>query len=143
MFRIIDPWASETYTNIDCATFVRLSCEHDVDVERLTLACRTAVTGQPAEDPLFVSPVSAACGVFVGLDLGHPVALRSRVRLDGAHHAALRRVAATVHKLVISPLPCPIERRIPLLNQRNHCQSHLGDLNPRPAVYETAALPLS
>jgi hypothetical protein len=66
VLRIMAPWASEAYTNVDCATFVSLSCSEDRDVDRLTLACREAMTGQPAEDPLFVSPVSAACGMFVG-----------------------------------------------------------------------------
>ena len=57
--------------------------------------------------------------------------------------SALRAAAAATDKPTISPRPPRTEPSKRALSARNHSKSHLRDLNSRPTVYETVALPLS
>jgi len=57
--------------------------------------------------------------------------------------SALRAAAAATHKPATSPRRPVLKPLRGGLSARNDSQSHLRDLNPRPTVYETVALPLS
>ena len=64
--QIFDPWDPSRSSELTCESLTALACSGLSDASALVAECKRALHVSD-EDPLFVTPISTACGAWVGL----------------------------------------------------------------------------